>query len=80
MFYVIFNPLGNLLTAINDFRIDKNKIILGDSNARNTMWNYNNDATGEMLENFIHTSPLLLRNPGATRIFTHISFHLLFNL
>jgi hypothetical protein len=68
IFYIIYNPPGNLPTAINDLRIDKNTIVLGDFNARNTTWNYNNnDATEEILEHFIHTSPLLLMEPRVGR-------------
>jgi hypothetical protein len=75
IFYVIYNPPSNLPTAINDLRIDKNTIVLGDFKVRNTMWNYNkNDATGGMLEDFIHTSPLLLMEPrGDSHTYTHFN-------
>jgi hypothetical protein len=73
IFYVIYNTPGNLPTAINDLRIDKNTIIIGDVSARNTMWNDNNNgATGKMLEDFIDTSPLLLMEPRENS-HTHIS-------
>jgi hypothetical protein len=62
-------------TAINDLRIDKNTIVRGDFNTHNTMWNYNNnDATGEMLEDIIHTSFLLLMETrDDSHTYTHIN-------
>jgi hypothetical protein len=64
IFYVIYNPPSNLPSAINDLPIDNNTIVLRDFNAQNTqcgtMTTIMVSLERYMLEDFIHTSPLLL--------------------
>jgi hypothetical protein len=70
--FVIYNPPGTLPTAINDLRIDKNTIVLGEFNALNTMWNYNiNDAIGVILP---ESPNILACISGYTTDYTFVRF------